>query len=421
MTHKSHTDLALRILIAMAAGLCAGLVIKHASGAAPFLQTWIVDGVFQTAGQLFIAALKMIVVPLVFVSLVCGTASLGTTARLGRMSIKTICLYVCTTAIAVSLGLGIAAIIQPGVGAPLRQADYVPRSAPSAVDIFSALIPENPVAALAEGNMLQVIVFAVLIGVSAAMAGNPGKRVAAFFDDLNSVIMKLVTIVIQIAPLGVFCLMAKLFARFGLDIFAGLISYVAVVFVVLMIHAALTYPALLYFGAGLDPRTFYRKMKSAMLFGFSTASSNATLPVTMETATGHLGVRNKIASFTLPLGATINMDGTAIMQGVATVYIAGVYSVDLTVTMYATIIVMATVASIGTAGVPSAGLIMLVMVLQQVGLPAEGIAIIIGVDRVLDMVRTAVNIAGDCAVSCVVARSEAEFDRELFDDTSAAF
>jgi Na+/H+-dicarboxylate symporter len=231
--------------------------------------------------------------------------------------------------------------------------------------------------------------------------------------------MKLVIILINIAPYGVLCLIARIFATFGFDTIRNLFTYFLLVLFVLILHCTLVYPLMLKLLAGLNPITFFKKMRSVMLFAFSTASSNATLPVTLETATRHLGVRNTIASFTLPLGATINMDGTAIMQGVATVFIAQVYNIDLSLTQYLSVILTATLASIGTAAVPSAGLIMLAMVLQQVGLPVEGIALIIGVDRLLDMTRTAVNVAGDCTVSCIVAKSEGEFDQAVFDDPNA--
>jgi len=223
----------------------------------------------------------------------------------------------------------------------------------------------------------------------------------------------------NLAPYGVFCLMAKLFATLGFDTIGNLITYFLLVLFVLMLHGTVTYSLMIRLLTGLNPILFFRKMRPAMLFAFSTASSNATLPVTLETATQHLGVKNTTASFTIPLGATINMDGTAIMQGVATVFIAQAYNVDLAFSQYLSIILTATLASIGTAGVPGVGLVMLAMVLQQVGLPVEGIALIIGVDRLLDMTRTAVNVTGDCVVSCIVAKSEGEFDQSTFDNPNA--
>ncbi|MCP5012755.1 MAG: dicarboxylate/amino acid:cation symporter, partial [Aestuariibacter sp.] len=243
--------------------------------------------------------------------------------------------------------------------------------------------------------------------------------VAAFFEDLNTVIMRLVTIIMNLAPYGVFVLMAKLFASIELGTIVSLVKYYMVVLVVLIIQGLVTYSALLKVFSGLSPVMLLTKMRDAALFAFSTSSSSATLPVTMETARNKLGVGKSVSSFTLPLGATINMDGTAIMQGVATVFIAQVYAVDLTLGDYVMVVLTATLASVGTAGVPGVGLIMLAMVLQQVNLPVEGIALIIGVDRLLDMTRTAVNITGDCTVACIIAKSEGELDQAVFDDPNA--
>jgi Na+/H+-dicarboxylate symporter len=407
-------SLTARILLAMVLGLVTGLVIKYVFPDSVFVQDFLKDGLFSIIGRVFIASLKMLVVPLVFVSLVCGTCSLGDTTRLGRLGIKTISLYLFTTAFAISLALTFAVIVGPGEGTNLHAVEYTPQKPPDIKDVISNIFPSNPIKAMAEGNMLQIIVFAILVGIAVALSGKSGERVAALFKDLNSVILKLVIILMNLAPYGVFCLMAKLFATFGFDTIRSLISYFLLVIFVLIVHAAVTYPVMLKLLAGLSPFAFFKKMKPPLLFAFSTASSNATLPVTLETATSQLGIKNTIASFTLPLGATINMDGTAIMQGIATVFIAQVYNIDLSISQYLSVILTATLASIGTAGVPSAGLIMLAMVLQQVGLPVEGIALIIGVDRLLDMTRTAVNVTGDCTVSCIVAKSEGEFDPDVF-------
>ncbi len=281
------------------------------------------------------------------------------------------------------------------------------------------MVPSNPVNSLAQGNMLQIIVFAVLFGVAMAMTGEAGKRLSAVFEDLNTVVMRLVTIIMNLAPYGVFVLMAKLFATIGAETILGLAKYFFLVFGVLILHGLVTYSVLLKTLSGLSPLMLLRKMRDAAIFAFSTSSSSATLPVTMETARNKLGIGNSVSSFTLPLGATINMDGTAIMQGVATVFIAQVYGVDLSMSDYLMVILTATLASIGTAGVPGVGLVMLAMVLQQVNLPVEGIALIIGVDRLLDMTRTAVNITGDCMVSCVVAKSEGALDEDVFNNPKA--
>jgi Na+/H+-dicarboxylate symporter len=281
------------------------------------------------------------------------------------------------------------------------------------------MFPSNPMAAMSQGNTLQVIVFAVLFGIAISLAGEAGQRVSDFFSDVNEVIMKLVTLLMKVAPYGIFFLMAKLFTGLGLDSIANLAAYFLVLVAALLIHAFVTYSILLKVLSGLSPIVFWKKMKDAIMFAFSTASSNATIPVTMETATHRLGVSNKVASFTIPLGATINMDGTAIMQGVATAFIAQAFGVDLSIGDYMTVILTATLASVGTAGVPGVGLIMLAMVLNQVGLPLEGIALIMGVDRLLDMIRTAVNITGDSVVTCIVAKSENELDIDAFNDPKA--
>lgn len=409
-------SLTTRIILAMFLGLIVGLAIKYLLPTSSFVQSYITDGLFQVVGKIFIASLKMLVVPLVFVSLVCGTCSLRDTTKLGRLGVKTVGLYLLTTAFAVTLALTFAVIVGPGEGANLQVVEYIPKKAPELKDVLINLFPSNPIRAMAEGNMLQVIVFAILFGIALALAGKAGERVASLFNDLNEVIMKLIIILMNLAPYGVFCLMAKLFATLGFYTIGNLITYFLLVLFVLLLHGTATYPLMLKLLAGLNPFVFFRKMRPAMLFAFSTASSNATLPITLETATRHLGIRNTIASFTIPLGATINMDGTAIMQGVATVFIAQAYNIDLNLIQYLSIILTATLASIGTAGVPGVGLIMLAMVLQQVGLPVEGISLIIGVDRLLDMTRTVVNISGDCTISCIVAKSEGEFDQSVFND-----
>ena len=420
MKEKERFTLTSKILLAMVAGIAVGLAAKHVFSDSEFVHTYIIEGLFFVVGKIFINSLKLIVVPLVFVSLVCGTCSLGDAGKLGRLGVKSLGLYLSTTAIAVSAALFFAVMIGPGKGTNIQPVSYVAKQAPAIKDVIINMLPSNPVKAMAEGNMLQIIVFSILFGAAVAFSGDSGKRIAVIFNDLNTVVLKLVVILMNLAPYGVFCLMAKLFATVGFETIKSLISYFLLVLFVLLVHAGLTYPVLLKLFAGLSPAAFFKKMRQPVLVAFSTASSTATLPVTMETATEHLGIKNSIASFTLPLGATINMDGTAIMQGVATVFIAQVYNIDLSFSQCLTVILTATLASIGTAAVPSAGLIMLAMVLQQVGLPVEGIALIIGVDRLLDMTRSAVNVIGDCTVSCIVAKSENEFDMSIFNNSEPA-
>ena len=413
-----------KIFIGMILGVVVGAILKVVMGMSPEAALWIQDylllGVFTVGGKLFVASLKMLVAPLVFVSLICGVTSLKGGQNIGVMGIKTMGLYLVTTAVAISLAIMVAVMVGPGEGANLEStSEFNVKESKSLVDVFSSLLPSNPIMALAEGNMLQVIVFAILLGIALNHCGDHGKRIANQFEDWNEVIMKLLTILMNFAPYGIFCLLVKLFADEGLNQIGTLIAYFGCVVGVLLLQAFLVYPSLLVFLARLDPIKFLFKMRSAQLLAFGTASSSATMPVTLKTAEEKLGVNNSIASFTVPLGATINMDGTAIMQGVATVFIAQAFNVDIGITGYLTVILMATLASIGTAGVPGVGLITLSMVLTQVNLPVEGIGLIIGVDRLLDMMRTAVNVTGDATVTCIVAKSEGELNQEVFDDPDA--
>ncbi|GAB6263201.1 dicarboxylate/amino acid:cation symporter [Photobacterium sp. CCB-ST2H9] len=419
-TQNKKMSLTTRIIIGMVAGILTGFVIRSLFADVPFVHDYIVNGLFEVGGSIFIASLKMLVVPLVFVSLVCGTSTLSDISTLGRLGGKTLAFYLTTTAVAITLALTMGTLFKPGEGADLAAAtSFAAKEAPSLGQVIIGMFPTNPINSMAQGNTLQIIVFALLFGIAISAAGKAGERIAGIFADLNEVIMKLVALLMHIAPYGVFFLMAKLFTGLGLDAIKNLISYFMVLSGTLMLHALVTYGLMLKVFSGLSPFTFFKKMEDAVMFAFSTASSNATIPVTMETATKRLGVSNKVASFTVPLGATINMDGTAIMQGVATAFIAQAFNVDLTMGDYMAVILTATLASIGTAGVPGVGLIMLAMVLNQVGLPVEGIAIIMGVDRLLDMIRTAVNITGDSVVTCIVGKSENEMDIKRFNDPKA--
>lgn len=404
-----------RILIGLASGLVVGVILEQRplDGA---LHPFLVDGVFYVGGQVFLASLKLLIVPLVLVSLACGTASLDDVTRLGRIGGKTLALYLLTTALAISLAILAAIVLEPGAGItlPTESTGFSASEAPGLADTLINIFPENPFEAMAEAQMLQVIVFAVLLGIAMTMAGSAGRDLLRVFESANAVIMKLVFLLMQIAPYGVFCLIAKVFAEQGYEVFGSLVRYFAVVVGVLLIHLLVVYPTLLFVLARLAPATFLRKLRAPMTVAFSTASSGATLPVTLRTTEERLGVDGSIASFTVPLGATLNMDGTAIMQGVATVFIAQAYGVEIGPSGYLTVVLTATLASIGTAGVPGVGTVMLAMVLRQMDLPVEGIGLILGVDRILDMTRTAVNITGDAAVSCIVARSEGKLDLESF-------
>ncbi len=418
MTKASHKQknrgLTFKIIIGMVAGLALGLILDMI-GPETVINDYVVNGVLHVGGKIFLASLKLLVVPLVFVSLTCGTASLDDIKKLGRIGGKTLALYLLTTALAISIAVCMAIVMKPGVGFNLTtDATFNPKDTPSLTQTIIDIFPNNPIAAMAEGKMLQIIVFAVLFGLTLTMVGKPGERILNIFKDLNAVILKMVMLIMAIAPYGVFCLIAKVFALQGFAAIAPLAKYFFVVLFALMLHAFGVYPIMLKLLSGLSPLTFFKKYKAVPMFAFSTASSNATLPITLETVEHKLGVKNSIASFTIPLGATVNMDGSAIMQGVAAIFIAQAYNLDIGLSGYLMVIFTATLASIGTAAVPGAALIMLAMVLKQVGLPVEGIALIIGVDRLLDMVRTAVNVTGDAAVSCIVAKSEGQFSQETF-------
>jgi len=401
--------------IGLLVGLFAGLIAQLGEGAARFVNVVLVNGLFDAGGQIFVNLLKLLVVPVVFASLTCGTFALGQNSNMGRVSVKTLGLYMFTTALAIILALLVASLLRPGVGIDLGTAsNFVPREVPAIKDVLIGIFPGNPVRAMSQGNMLQIIFFAILLGLAIRRAGASGEVLARWFEQLNAVVMAMVRIIIQLAPYGVFCLVAKLFATMGVDILVQLAKYFVTVVIVLVLQTFVVYSLLLSRMGFVSPRIFFRKLVPVQLFAFSTASSSATLPVTLETVEKRLGVNPSVASFTVPLGATINMDGTAIMQGVATLFIAQAYNIEIGLAGFLTVILTAVLASIGTAGVPGVGLIMLTLVLQQVGLPVEGIALVIGVDRLLDMLRTATNVTGDAMVSTVVARSEGQLDVDIF-------
>ncbi|MDO8342925.1 MAG: dicarboxylate/amino acid:cation symporter [Cellvibrio sp.] len=421
LTNKILLGMVLGVLVGVMLNLLLGLDETQTTATTTYgqwIQVVVINGVLDAIGQIFVASLKLLVVPLVFVSLVCGAASLGGHSRMGALATKTVLLYLLTTALAIALAIGIALIVEPGAGVDMAVAsNFTTPTAPSVKDTFINIFPSNPIQAMAEGNMLQVIVFSILFGVAISRtSGEIGKSMATFFAHLNEVVLKMVMLLMQLAPYGVFCLLVKLFSSLGFGAILDLAKYFFTVLFVLLLHAFGVYGALLTLVTQLNPVVFFKKMWKVVVFAFSTASSNATLPITLRTVEHDLGVDNKIASFSVPLGATINMDGTAIMQGVATVFIAQAYNIDIGIAGYLMVILTATLASVGTAGVPGVGLVTLAMVLQSVGLPVEGIALIIGVDRFLDMVRTAVNVTGDAAVSVIVGNSEKMLDRTRYEN-----
>jgi len=411
-----------KVLIGMALGIAVGLFINllGLNDSGSWINEYVVNGFFHIVGKMFVTSLKMLVVPLVFFSLITGVLGIGDISALGKVGGKSFALYMLTTAIAIAVGIGIAATIGIGEGVNMTStASFTAKEAPALSAVLIDIIPSNAINAMALGKMLQIIFFSILVGISILMVGSKAKPVVELIEIGNEIMMKMVNIVMAVAPYAVFALLAKAISNLGLGLLADLAGYVLVLISALMIHLFVTLMSILKIFSGMSPAIFLKKMRETQIFAFSTSSSNATIPVTLRAVTDRLGVNNSVASFTVPFGATINMDGTAIMQGVATVFIANAYGVDLGITGYLTVILMSVLASIGTAGVPGVGLIMLSMVFTQVGLPVEGIGLILGVDRLLDMIRTAVNVSGDAAVSVIVAKSEGKLNQEIFNDLNA--
>ncbi|WP_076496342.1 dicarboxylate/amino acid:cation symporter [Domibacillus enclensis] len=398
-------SLTTKIIAALILGAVVGLILNLvAPNVFDVLNTY----VFVPVGQIFLSLISMLVVPLVFFSIVLGTAGLGDPKKLGRIGVKTVGYFLITTCIAIIIGLSLAAIVQPGAAGEFDTAgaEFTAEEAPPVSETLMNIIPKNPINAMAEGNMLQLIVFAVFIGLALTALGDKTKGIFSLVEQGNEIMMYLVGIVMKFAPYGTFGLIATAIGTQGWDAILAMGSYMLVVLAALFIHGVVTYGGTVAFLAKKSPIWFFKKFAPAMGVAFSTSSSNATLPVSMEVAQDELKVPEPISSFVQPLGATINMDGTAIMQGVATMFIAQAYGLDLTMGELATVVLTAVLASIGTAGVPGVGLIMLAMVLGSVGLPVEGIGLIIGIDRLLDMTRTAVNITGDAACALFVGESE---------------
>jgi Na+/H+-dicarboxylate symporter len=398
-------QLSTKILIGLAAGVVAGILLQ---GIPDVASTWI-----KPFGTLFLNLIKMIIVPLVLASLIVGTCGLGDVRKLGRIGGKTLVYYLLTTAFAVTLGLILANIFNVGAGFVLPSGIKAAEASqvPKVVDTLLNIIPTNPVKALADGNMLQIIAFALIIGGGIVVLGDKGKPVLEFFDSLTEITYKITAGIMNLAPYAVFALITPVVATNGPKVLLPLLSVIVIVYAGCFLHAALVYSSTLMLFAKFSPLKFFKGIFPAQAIAFTTCSSNATLPVNMQCTEQNLGVPKSICSFVLPLGATINMDGTALYQGVCALFIANVFGIDLTMTQQFTIVLTATLASIGTAGVPGAGLIMLTMVLQSVGLPLEGLALVAGIDRILDMARTTINITGDSACAVIMAASEKELDR----------
>lgn len=393
-------NLSTKILIGLALGVIAGLELG-AEGVG-FAKTWIAP-----FGTIFMNMIKMVIVPLVFSSLVMGVASLGDIKKVGRIGIKTVGYYLGTTAFAIVIGLAIGTIVEPGLGMhmPVDVAKVTAKAAPPISKVITDIFPTNPLEAMVKANMLQIIVFALFLGVGITAVGEKANALKHAIDGLAEVSYKIVGMIMAVAPIGVFGLITPVVAANGPAVLLPLLKVILAVYVACFLHAVIVYGSMVQFIGKMSPLTFVKGMAPAILMAFSSCSSGGTLPLNMS-CVRKLGVSKEVSSFVLPLGATINMDGTAAYQGVCVLFVAQIYGVDLTAAQYMTIIVTGTLASIGTAGVPGAGYIMLTMILTSLGLPLEGSALIAGIDRILDMARTTVNITGDATVSLLVDKSE---------------
>ncbi|MEM9877876.1 MAG: dicarboxylate/amino acid:cation symporter [Pseudomonadota bacterium] len=398
----------LRVLIGLALGLIVGLIIP------PSIAQQI-----KIIGDLFIRAIKMLIVPLIFVSLVTGISSMSDMGRMGRIGLKTMGIYFLTTAIAVSIGLIFASIFKPGLGAPIDAVGSAGLDRSITISgLLLGIIPTNPIDAMARGDVLQVIFFALLTGLGINAAGEKAGPVRSFFISASEVVYKITHWVMETAPFGVFGLIAWVVGTQGIDVLAPLASLILTLYAACIAHIAVILGIFLIALMRLSPWRFLRGVRDAQLVAYSTATSSGTLPVSMSCVEEKLGVSRPVSSFVLPLGATMNMDGTAIYMGIAALFVAQGAGVDLGMLDYATIVLTGTLASVGAAGVPSAGLILIPMVLSSVGLPIEAVALFAGVDRILDMMRTMTNVTGDCMVATVVSASEGELDREIYARTA---
>lgn len=416
---KKKIGLTTQIFLGLIIGAIIGIILNYFVPSSTIRDDVIINGVLYVIGQGFIRLMQMLVVPLVFCSLVCGSMAIGDTKKLGNVGVKTLLFYLATTALAISVALCVGNIINPGIGLDISSIDVSSTTvqsteATSFADTLLNIIPTNIFEGLTNGTMLQVIFFSLLVGVILAKMGERAETVANFFSQFNDVMMEMTMIVMKVAPLGVMCLIAKTFAGLGFAAFIPMLKYMISVFIALGIQCFVVYLGMLKIFTGLNPITFIRNFFPVMAFAFSTATSNATIPLSIDTLANKMGVSKKVSSFTIPLGATINMDGTAIMQGVAVVFAAQAFGIDLGPVDYLTVIGTATLASIGTAGIPSVGLITLTMVFNSVGLPVEAIALIMGIDRILDMTRTAVNITGDAVCTTIVANMNGDVDKDIY-------
>ena len=404
-----------KVLFAMLFGIFVGLLLNNL-----FLNENIllnINIVFNTISSIFLILLKMIVLPLIFVSVLAGIVSISDISMLGRIGIKTLSLYILTTIIAISLALLVSSFINYDTSnISLVNNINIDNIENTQGSVLSVFIPENFFQALSEGNVIQVLFFAIFLGIASSLIRNDIPQFINLIENLNKIFNKMVLIIIKLTPIAVFCLLAETFSIQGIGVFMPILKYFLVVILVLLIHFFATYSFLLTIFSNLNNKTFYTKLKSLIIFTFSTSSSNASIPFTLKTVNNDFGVDKSVSSFSIPLGATINMDGTAIMQGCATFFLASYYGINLEFGDFITIILTATMASIGTAGVPGAGIIMLSLILAEVGIPLEGIGLLLGVDRLLDMLRTSVNVCGDTCITCIVANNEKLIDLKKYNN-----
>lgn len=417
---KLRKSITHQILLATALAIVIGSGLHVIAPKDSSLYKVLVEGLFDLGGQLFLNSLKMLVIPLIFFSLSTGVAGIQDAKQLGRIGFQTLLFFFLSTALALTLGLVMSSLIEFSLPTSVVEAGSALTlnnlESPGLKQTLINLVPTNPIQSMAKGDTLQVIVFAILLGWALSQNRKVGPYLLSTFEKFNTVLLDLILMLVKIAPLGVFCLLSKTFAEMGFATLLPLAKYFATLLFILIFQGVIVYGLILKYLVKVSPTQFFKKFAQVPIFAFSTSSSNATLPVTLEVAEKRLGISNRVAAFVIPLGATLNMNGTSIMQAVATVFIAQVYNVDLTFTQYLTVITTATLASIGTAGVPGVGLVMLAMVLQQVNLPVEGIGLIIGVDRILDMVRTAVNVTGDAVAALWVAKNQTtpDWDEHVF-------
>ncbi|WP_299261958.1 dicarboxylate/amino acid:cation symporter [uncultured Kushneria sp.] len=397
-----------KIMAGLVLGIIAGWLLgDHAQWLSPI-------------GELFINAIKMLIVPLVFTSLISGIVSMGDPAKMGRIGGKAVALYLVTTAFAIALGMLAASILQPGIGVEMQMDNSVsPGEAPTLTEILVGLVPTNPINAMVEGNIMQIIVFAIALGISLVLIGERGQPAIRVIDSIAEALYKLTSLIMACAPVGVFALIAVVAGQYGLAVLIPLLKVIGVVYLACILHVLVVYSGMLALLARLNPRRYLTGSLDAIVVAFSSASSAGTLPVSIRCAREKLGISQGVSGFVLPVGATINMDGTALYMGVVALFVAQLTGTDLTTADYAMIVLTGTLASIGTAGVPGAGLIMLSIVFAQTNLPLEALGLIAGIDRILDMARTAVNVSGDLMVTTLVGKSEREIDLDIYNNKSA--